>query len=236
MAVKKSVFKRFLAALNPKWLVYDFVKITAAPLYLIGFPIRIYYEDKASQSRKIKGNALVISNHFSIFDPVTLCMTFYGRRLSAITAETLFEKNKLFAWFLRRLGCVRIDRNTVDVSCINTCLKILNNGGIVSMFPEGMISRTGEVLEFKGGVGIFASQTNAPIIPVYIDSATKMFHIQRIIIGKPMYISDYYVDGKKNFKAIDDLSRGVHDKIIELKAILEEKRAQEMSIKRKGKK
>ena len=83
---------------------------------------------------------------------------------------------------------------------------------------------------------MFASQTNAPIIPVYLDSSTKMFHRQRIIVGKPMYISDYYVNGKKNFKAIDDLSRGVHDKIIELKAILEEKRAQEESAKRKEEK
>ena len=235
MAVKKSVFKRFLASINPKWFVYDFVKVTAAPLYLLGFPTRIYYEDKAVQGRKIKGNAIIISNHFSLYDPVTLCMIFFGRRLRAITAEVLFEKSKLFAWFLRRLGCVRIDRNTVDVSCINTCLKILNDGGIVSMFPEGMISKTGEVLEFKGGVGVFASQTNAPIIPVYLDSSTKMFHRQRIIVGKPMYISDYYENGKKNFKAIDDLSRGVHDKIIELKAVLEEKRAQEISAKKKGK-
>ena len=143
MAVKKSAFKRFLAVINPKWIVYDFVKLTAAPLYLIGFPFRVYYEDKSVQSRKIKGNAIIISNHFSLFDPVTLCMLFYGRRLRAITAEVLFEKSKLFSWFLNRLGCVKIDRSTIDVSCINKCLQILNDGGVVSMFPEGMISKTG---------------------------------------------------------------------------------------------
>ena len=45
-----------------------FVKITAYPVQKLIFRTKVYYQDKNVQSRHIKGAAIVISNHTSVFD------------------------------------------------------------------------------------------------------------------------------------------------------------------------
>ena len=45
-----------------------FVKITAWPVQFFCFRTKVYYEDKRSQSRIVKGRAVIISYHTSVFD------------------------------------------------------------------------------------------------------------------------------------------------------------------------
>ena len=58
-----------------------FVKATGWPAYKIAFRTKIYYEDKSVQSRRIKGAAMVVSNHTSVFDYAVLLFVFFTRTL-----------------------------------------------------------------------------------------------------------------------------------------------------------
>jgi len=50
---------------------------------------------------------------------------------------------------------------------------ILANGEPVLIFPEGTRSRTGQIQDFKPGIGLIAAESGVPIVPVYIQGAFR---------------------------------------------------------------
>ena len=51
---------------------------------------------------------------------------------------------------------------------------LLHNGWSLLIFPEGKRSRTGELLPFHGGPAILAAQQNVPVLPIYIEGASRI--------------------------------------------------------------
>ena len=76
-----------------------FVKLTGWPAQLIVFRTKYYYEDKSVQSRRIKGPAIIVSNHTAVYDYACMLFVFFTRTLRYQMAELLFEK-KLLGPFL----------------------------------------------------------------------------------------------------------------------------------------
>ena len=118
-----------------------FVKITAWPVYALLLRPKTYYENKKVQSRRIRGRAIVISNHTSIYDFAVTMFSFPSRTLRCAVAEIMYEKNFLMSFFLRALGTVRVDRNAHDFAFLSECDRILERGGVVEIYPESQIGR-----------------------------------------------------------------------------------------------
>ena len=78
------------------WLV----KITGYPWQLIMMRKRIYYEDRSRQGRRIKGSAIVISNHTTAFDVAAIAFLFPLRTVRFVAAELMYEKNAFLSLFL----------------------------------------------------------------------------------------------------------------------------------------
>ena len=92
-------------------LMNGFVKVTAWPVQKAVFRTKIYYEDRRIQSRKVRGPAIIISNHTSVFDYAVFLFVFFGRTLRYQMAEVLFRKKKL-GRFLRAMGGIYVDRES----------------------------------------------------------------------------------------------------------------------------
>ena len=146
-----------------------FVKLTGYPIQFFYFRKKIYYEDKKSQSRKIKGGALIVSNHTSLFDYPLIMYTFLARSIRTVASEILYNKGKLMAWFLNKIGCIKADRDTHDFSFMSTMNKYLKKKQVGLVFPEARLPREGEteLLEFKPSFVYMALEAHVPIIPVY---------------------------------------------------------------------
>ena len=119
-----------------------FVKITAYPVQLPVFRTKVYYEDKKVQSRRIRGAAILISNHTSVWDYAVWLFVFFFRTLRAQMAEVLFEKKPL-GLFLKMMGGVRVDRNSFDFGFVSRSQAILEKGGVVEIFPESRLPLKG---------------------------------------------------------------------------------------------
>ena len=79
-----------------------FVKITGWIVQKIVFRTKIFYEDKKVQSRKIKGKAIIVSNHTSVYDYAVYLFVFFFTTLRCQMAEILYKKKPL-AIFLNKL-------------------------------------------------------------------------------------------------------------------------------------
>ncbi len=173
-----------------KRFILGFVKVTGAiPMWLL-MKRKTYFFDSSRQNRKIRGAAIIISNHKSMFDfPLMLCL-FPFRRLHFLMAEILFERSKLFAWFLKMIGGIRVDRANKDLSFMGEAEDLLLKGKVVGIFPEARLERNAETSYFSPSVVYLALKTNTPIIPIYNNGVFKLFKRTRVIIGEDIYLND----------------------------------------------
>ena len=112
-----------------------FTKITAYPVQKACFNTKILYEDKSVQNRRIKGPAIVVSNHTSVYDYAVLLFVFFSRTVRYQMAEVLFKK-KFLGVFLKMLGGIKVDRGSHDFAFMDKCEKILEKAAAWAFFPK----------------------------------------------------------------------------------------------------
>lgn len=200
-----------------------FFKITAWFLQWICFRTKIHYIDKSVQSRRIRGAAIIISNHTSVFDYGVYIFVFPFRTLRVLMAEVLFEKKPLNL-LLKALGGIRVNRDAHSMSSMFKAEKILKKGGVVGIFPEGRLPLKTETppLPFKIGAAYLALASGVPVIPVYTNGSyfnpKKRAHV---IIGTPIDPADF--NGKNSRKNIEALNTAMRESIIALEKELHER-------------
>ena len=207
-----------------------FTKVTAWIAQFFCFRTKIYYEDKKAQSRKIKGSAIIISNHTSVYDYAVMLFTFPCRTLRYLMAEVLFETKPL-ARFLRAMGGVEVNRDGMDFSFLLKAEEILEKGGVIGSFPEGRLPEDHEErpLAFKPSTAYIALRSGAPMIPVYTNGSYFCRRRARVIIGRPVYAAEYINDDASEKENVETINRVMRERILELRDELE-RRTQ----KRKG--
>lgn len=206
--------------------------ISGYPLQLLFFKRKTYYEDKSEQGRRVRGGALVISNHYSPLDYVMNMFLFPFRKLHVVMSEVTFRgrKKKLFKFLTKFHGGICSDRDIMGMKFIDDSVEVIENGGLVQIFPEAHITTDGDMHQFKTSYLMIALRSDAPIIPVIIDGSYGFFKRSHVIIGKKIYLSDYCTSlnpTKEEILALNDI---VYKKSLALKEELD------LKIKRKDKK
>ncbi len=195
-----------------------FVKITAWLPQFICFRTKIYYEDKTVQGRVIKGKAIVISNHRSIYDIAMMMFLFPKRTLRCLIAEIMFTKNVIFSLFLKALGGIKVDRKAHDFSFVEKSCKILENGGVIEIYPEARLPRKEEIppLPFTPSAAYMALLSGAPIIPVFTNGKYFTKDRARVIIGTPINVRELYNEEFSEQENLKIISEFMRNKIIGL--------------------
>lgn len=74
--------------------------------------------------------------------------------------------------FLTGIGQVQVDRTTADRTAIGNALGVLENGGVLGIFPEGTRGE-GDFALLRAGLAYFAVRSGAPIVPVAVLGSTE---------------------------------------------------------------
>ena len=183
-----------------KRLFNALVKITGWPVQKILFRTKVYYEDKAVQSRRLKGPAILISNHTSVYDYAVFLFVFWRRTLRYQMAELLFRR-RMLKHFLRAMG---------------------------GIFPEARLPVEGEErpLPFKTSAAYIALESGAPVIPVYTNGSYFRKQRAEVIIGKPVFARDLWQDGADERTNLETISAALREKVIGLGYELETQKQQ----------
>jgi 1-acyl-sn-glycerol-3-phosphate acyltransferase len=110
------------------------------------------------------GAYVIATNHLGLLDAV---MLFYGLDRWDVfipTAEKRQEK-AFFRWLGKYLNFVFIDRFNPDLKAMRRIIKLMEEGNILVIAPEGTRSHTGSLQEGKPGVSYLAAKLNRPIVP-----------------------------------------------------------------------
>jgi 1-acyl-sn-glycerol-3-phosphate acyltransferase len=109
-----------------------------------------------------QGPVIVAANHTGVIDGPLLAI-FGPRPVHALTKEEMFRGR--LGRFLRLSGQIELDRFSTDLRAIRTCLHVLENGGVVGIFPEGNRG-AGDLAGYRRGAAYLALATGAPVVPL----------------------------------------------------------------------
>jgi len=83
--------------------------------------------------------------------------------------------------FLRGVGHVSVDRDSVDRAAVTVALAVLERGGVLGIFPEGTRGE-GDFARLRSGLAYFAVRSGAPVVPVAVLGSARR---GRVISGLP---------------------------------------------------
>jgi len=114
------------------------------------------------------GAALMVCNHVSYMDALVLggaC----PRPIRFVMDQTIF-KSPVLQWWFKWVGVIPIASERRDPGSLRRALDdvsaALANGEIVMVFPEGRLTRDGEVGSFRRGIETILARDNVPVVPV----------------------------------------------------------------------
>jgi long-chain acyl-CoA synthetase len=92
-----------------------------------------------------------------------------ARRLHVLGAQDYFFDKPAKSWFFSTLfNVVPIRRDQTGLAGLRMARAILASGEPVLIFPEATRTRSGQMQEFKPGLGLLAFEANVPIVPAHI--------------------------------------------------------------------
>lgn len=169
------------------------------------------------------GPAILASNHLSFSDSIFLPVA-VPRPVVFLAKSEYFTgkglKGRLTAAFFRMTNQLPMDRSggAASASSLSGGVDVLNEGGLLGIYPEGTRSPDGRLYRGKTGVAKLVLSTGVPVVPVAMIGTDKVQPIGRripnirrvgTIIGKPLDFSRY-----KDLENDRFIQRSVTDEIM----------------------
>lgn len=174
---------------------------------LVGPLLRLAYQPWVVGAHNVPrtGPAIMASNHLAVIDSFILPLliprqvTFLGKS-DYFTGKGL--KGRIVAWFMRGIGVIPVDRSggAASEAALRTGLRVLREGKLFGIYPEGTRSPDGRLYKAKTGVARMALESGAPVVPVaMIDTdiaqppgrGLPIFMPLGAVIGEPLDFSRY---------------------------------------------
>jgi len=146
-----------------RWLVWQWGCLVTRLIYRIRVEGRQHLPDS--------GGALLVANHLSFVDACILAAA-TGRFVRFLMHERYYRQPVLGA-LCRLLGVIPIStdqRPRELIRSLRSAAEAIRRGGLVCIFAEGQVSRTGQMLPFRRGFERIMDGLDAPIIPVCLES------------------------------------------------------------------
>ncbi|HEX7497551.1 MAG TPA: lysophospholipid acyltransferase family protein [Candidatus Limnocylindrales bacterium] len=123
------------------------------------------------------GPLLIICNHCSNADGMLLLayvVPALGRPMGWLgKAEAL--RWPLFGWGMRQNGVFGVRRGSGDLEAFRLAKSVLDEGGVLTIFPEGTRSPSGAMQGAKEGASVLAVRSGAPILPIAIVGSQRFW-------------------------------------------------------------
>ncbi|NKQ54524.1 1-acyl-sn-glycerol-3-phosphate acyltransferase [Amycolatopsis sp. K13G38] len=201
-------------------LLHDFGRAIGRVCFRPAFRIRIDGLERVPRT----GPVLLIANHSSMVEP-QLIFGMLPRRSVFLVKEEMFTG--AMGWFLRRIGQVPVRRGAPDRAPLLTLGKILRDGGLVGVFPEGTRGE-GDVASAERGAAFLLRGSDALVLPVAVRGTRRPADRQRrfrprvdVLVGDP-----FPLEVGKGRAGLEAATEKLRAELAALVRTLDERRAQ----------
>ena len=151
---------------------------------IITFIMKVFYRVKIEGQENIplEGKFVLAGNHKHNLDCLLLISS-TKRTIRFLAKKELLDKHP---WIFLKMGIIPVDRSMKNKEAIIEAESVLNNNGVIGIFPEGTFNDTAYIVRpFKIGAVKIAQDTNSQLIPFAIKGEYKFLRKNvKIVFGK----------------------------------------------------
>ena len=169
-----------IGVLNALVAFYIFMLVPEYLLRFVAFVMaRVVYRFRVRGDENIpaSGAAILVCNHVSFVDPVLL-MAASPRPIRFIMDHAIF-RIPLLGWFFRLAKAIPIAPRKVDPQVHDQAFAraraVLDDGDLLCIFPEGAITRDGEMGPFRPGMSRLLETHPVPVVPLALHNLWGSF-------------------------------------------------------------
>ena len=113
------------------------------------------------------GGAILICNHMTYLDVVFIALS-VGRKIRFLASDSLIGPHPL-RWLVR-MSSIEVIPPDKSPGFLERDVAYLEAGGLLGIFPEGRISRTGNLMTLRSGFETLARASGVPVVPLSMDN------------------------------------------------------------------
>ena len=169
-----------IGVLNAVVALYIFLIVPEYLLRFVAFVVaRLVYRFKVrgDENIPVEGAAVLVCNHVSFIDPVLL-MAASPRPIHFIMDHEIF-KLPVLGTFFKLAKAIPIAPHKVDARIYEQAFararEVLDDGELLCIFPEGGITKDGQLADFKGGVMKLLEGRAVPVVPLALQNLWGSF-------------------------------------------------------------
>ncbi len=148
---------------------------------VLGPVMRLMFRPRVEGAEHIPGDGPVIlaGNHLTFIDSMILPLVcdrqvFFIGKDEYVTGKGF--KGRLMAWFFTGVGMIPVDRDggKGGVAALMTGRRILEEGKVFGIYPEGTRSPDGRLYRGRTGIARLTLMTGAPVVPFAMIGTDKI--------------------------------------------------------------
>ena len=180
--------------------------------YIMGTKIEIKGIENISSKQKY----FVASSHQSIFETFFL-HTIFNKPVFILKKE--LTKIPLFGWYLKKMGCISIDRNKISKENLNFSYEvgkvIKGTDKILIIFPQGTRKSFDDRSKFKKGFSRIYNDLNIACLPVAINSGKVWPKNGKLIPNQKITVSilSIFPPGIEQNMLINQVEQNIYDEL-----------------------
>ncbi|HMS57350.1 MAG TPA: (d)CMP kinase [Tepidiformaceae bacterium] len=224
-AAAKDGARRALAPLRRVRAWFGYGRFTPpfywACTYLLRFILMVVGRWKATGRERVPvaGPLIVVSNHLNNADPPIVGAGIARRRIRWMAKAELYKYP--IGAIPRLWGAFPVRRFDADIRAMLQAERILKNGEVLGMFPEGHRSRTGYVGRPHPGTALIALRSGATVLPCAIIGTEQLGNLWNllkkprisVVIGEPFTVEKVR---KPSEQQVSDLTERIFEAITAL--------------------
>lgn len=188
-------------------LVYSFIRslFNIVTYGLIGMKV------EGAEHIPKTGPFILVANHASYFDPPLVGTAVRSRFIHFMAKVELFQ-NPVMNWFLRLMHTFPVHRGRIDSEAIKESFRVLRQGDVLGIFPEGTSKDQGILGKFHDGFAGIAIKAQVPVVPAAIVNSRhlpKKTGPVRVIFHEPIMPPRVKTSDREAVKAFTEDVRSV---------------------------
>ena len=164
--------------------------------FIFGLYLRIFNKFIINNKENAveNGPLIVFANHFSAFDLFALQQV-YKNQIYFMAKKELFD-TFFVSFFVKGYKAISVDRDANDIGAVKAAMKVLKEGNILGIFPEGTRVRDGSRPDAKSGLAMLAYKLKVPVQPVRVKYKHRFLIGNRIevTVAKPISYEDLGIE------------------------------------------
>lgn len=169
---------------------YGAARVVATAMFHTLFPVKY----RGAERLSLDAPYIVIANHQSWIDPVVVALPVKRYEICFLGKKELV-KTSAARKILTNMHMIIVDRHNMDMEAMRACMKVVRDGNVLGIFPEGTRHHKGLMNEIETGVALMAMRANVPLVPVYIPHKLTFLRRTDVQVGEPIPMEDLRAQG-----------------------------------------